>query len=305
MIKLFETENYHIDTGIFTNLLHDKIVTQFEEEFAKYVGADYACSFNSASSAIFLLFKYVTPHIVHIPSILPPVVANAIINAGCSIKFLDNVDWVGNSYILDIFPDHWKFIDSAQRVDKDQFKLEAKDNDLMVFSFYPTKPIGSCDGGMLVSNDRQKIEFFRETSFNGMSPAINNWERHIKFSGWKMYMNSIQAYIALQNLRTLEERKERLYRIRKVYNQRLGLNNTSDHLYRVSVKDNTTATKIILNMTTGIHYKALHLNSLYNTEEISLPKSEKVSRETLSIPFHSKLTSLEIDDVCNTIEKFL
>ena len=39
-----------------------------------------------------------------------------------------------------------------------------------------------------------------------MSFADNNWERKISFPGYKMYMNSIQAQICLNNFRTFEEK---------------------------------------------------------------------------------------------------
>lgn len=47
MINLFNIPNYTIDTSKLTSLLHDDIVNEFEENFAKYVGAKYAVSLNS------------------------------------------------------------------------------------------------------------------------------------------------------------------------------------------------------------------------------------------------------------------
>ena len=31
----------------------------------------------------------------------------------------------------------------------------------MFFSFYPTKPVGSSDGGIIVSNDKAKIDYLK------------------------------------------------------------------------------------------------------------------------------------------------
>ena len=56
MISLFNIPNYTIDTSKFSNLLHDKIVEEFEQNICSYVGAKDACSINSATNAIFLLF---------------------------------------------------------------------------------------------------------------------------------------------------------------------------------------------------------------------------------------------------------
>ena len=230
--------------------------------------------------------------IVNIPSILPSVVSNAIITSGNRINFTDNVDCVGDSYILHKFNDY-KIIDSAQKVDKNQFQKEANDEDLMIFSFYPTKPVGGSDGGIIVSNDYDKIKWFKEATMNGMSYSFHNWDRKIKFPGFKMYMNSIQCYIANENLKLLDYKKRKLKKIRDFYNNELGYNNTSDHLYRIKVDDNKKFIKYMggKSITCGIHYDALHLNPIYNTfcKNLSFSKSKEESKQTVSIPFHEDL----------------
>lgn len=303
MINLFNIPNHKIDTSIFSNILHDKIVNELEDRIAKYVGAKYACGINSATNAIFLMFlaKGTT---VKIPSLIPPVVPNAIITSGNKIKFIDNVDWVGDSYVLHDFGDY-KIIDSAQKIEKNQFIKEANNNDLMFFSFYPTKPIGSCDGGMIVSNDKNKIDWFKEAVMNGMTFSINNWERKIKFPGYKMYLNSIQAYIANKNFDLLESKKNRLLEIRNRYNQEFGLNNHSEHLYRIEVynRDELLLKLKDVGIMTGIHYDALHLNAVYTTKTPSLPLSFKSSKRTISIPFQEKLNDSQIDKIISEVKK--
>ena len=216
MIQLFNIPNYTINTNEFSHYLHGSIVEEFENNFLEYVGAKYACSVNSATNAIFLMLlnKNTT---IDVPSMIPPVVLNAIITSGNKINFVDNTHWVGSSYILHQFEDY-KIIDSAQRVDRNQFITDANDNDLMFFSFYPTKPVGSSDGGIIVSNDKSKIDYLRTLSFNGMSFAENNWDRKIILPGYKFYMNSIQSYIANKNLLKLDRKKEVLAEIKYIYN---------------------------------------------------------------------------------------
>ena len=97
-------------------MLHGQVVEDFEKQFCEYVGAKYACSINSATNAIFLTFlnKNLT---VDVPSVIPPVVCNGIITGGNKVNFVDNIKWVGDSYILHQFEDY-KVIDSAQKVIK-------------------------------------------------------------------------------------------------------------------------------------------------------------------------------------------
>lgn len=301
MINLFNINNYIIDTSKFKSHLHDKVVTEFEESFAEYVGAKYACSINSATNAIFLLFLNKNIK-VNVPSMIPPVVLNALITSNNTINFIDDVDWIGSSYILHKFKDY-NVIDSAQRVDKDQFKNEANDTDVMFFSFYPTKPVGGVDGGMIVSNDYEKISWLKEAVLNGMSFSENNWDRKIKFPGYKMYMNSIQSFVANENFKKLENKKIVLKNIRETYNKAFNCKNTSDHLYRIEVDDNKKFIEKIKNkgILCGIHYDAQHLNPIYSTINNCCVNSEIKSKKTVSIPFHEKLSENDIDYVIKSV----
>ena len=307
MINLVNIPNYKIDTSNFNHFIHGNIVEEFESNFRDYIGAKYSCTVNNATNAIFLamLNKNTT---VKVPSMIPPVVCNAILTSGNKINFTDDTEWVGDSYILHKFKDY-KIIDSAQKVDLNQFKKEANDEDLMIFSFYPTKPIGSSDGGIIVSNDKEKIKWFKEATMNGMSYSRNNWDRKIKFPGFKMYMNSIQCYIANENLKLLDYKKRKLKKVRDFYNNELGYNNTSDHLYRIKVDDNKKFIKYMggKSITCGIHYDALHLNPIYNTfcKNLSFSKSKEESKQTVSIPFHEDLDKNgQLDYIIKCIKKY-
>ena len=300
MINLFNIPNHTIRTEDLGNHLHGPVVTDFEKEFCNYVGAKYACSLNSATNAIFLAMERERPQEVTIPSMLPPVVFNALHHAGVPVEYRDDTEWVGGSYELHDFGDY-KIIDSAQRVDRGQFR-EANDQDLMIFSFYPTKPVGGMDGGMIVSNDKDKIDYFKQRSLNGMVFSENNWEREQVSIGWKMYMNSAQAYVALQNLKTLDNKKMILSMIREDYNKAFGLENTSDHLYRINVSDRRNVMSRLKSkgIITGVHYTPLHLQKLY-AKDVSLPKSEKQGSTTLTIPFHEELQMDEISAIIDAV----
>ena len=305
MINLFNINHYNINTSKFNHYLHGDIVDEFEENFKNYVGAKYACSINSATNAIFLslLNKNIS---VNIPSMIPPVVLNAIVTGGNKINFVDDVDWVGNSYILHKFDDY-KIVDSAQKVDKNQFENECNPEDLMIFSFYPTKPVGSSDGGMIVTNDYEKYKWFKEAVLNGMSYSENNWDRKIKFPGYKMYMNSIQCHIANENLKRLEYKKSVLSDIRDTYNKELGYNNTSDHLYRIEVTDNNKFIKEMKSkdIVCGKHYESMHMCNVYSSDKsYDCILSERISKRTVSLPFHEELTELDIDKVIGEVNGF-
>lgn len=310
MINLFAFDDHVIDTSTFDHYLHGSIVRQFENELCEYVGAKYAASFFSASYAIYSIIKSKvvnTPEIFSIPSIIPAVVPNCIVDAGAKITFNDNINWVGNSYKLCD-----GVIDSAQRLDRGQFMNESKPDDLMLFSMYPTKPLPSLDGGVVVSNNKEKIDDLKSLGFYGMEYAEDSWSRSQKQVGFKAYMSTMQATIASKNLKNLDSKYKKIDEIRERYNSAFGLKNNSRHLYRIEVDDNSKAIEYFKNrgILCGIHYKPQHLNPVfmeyndllkefYFHEEVTIP-----SRKTLSIPFHHKLTTEQIEFIIKEVREY-
>ena len=305
MIQLFNINTHTIDTSEFSNLLHDEVVIELENKFAQYVGAKYACSVNSATNAIFLSMLNKNT-IVSIPSMIPPVVANAIITSGNEVRFHDDVDWVGHSYILHEFEDY-KIVDSAQKLEPNQFMKECNPNDLMMFSFYPTKPLGGSDGGMIVTDDYDKYKWFKSAVLNGMTYADNNWERGISFPGYKFYMSAIQAKIVMNNFELYDKKISSLQNLVDTYNRELGYKNTSKHLYRIEVLDNERFVKNMKNVgiICGIHYAALHKNSIYNKDKpyLNLLKSEKLQKRTVSLPMNERLSSNEMEFIIDKVKE--
>ena len=211
---------------------------------------------------------------------------------------------MGHSYILHEFEDY-KIIDSAQQLDENQFKKQANDQDLMIFSFYPTKPVGSIDGGMIVSNDKEKINRIKMLSRYGTNLENNSWERSYVLPGWKMYMNSIQAYVALKNFKKLRAKMLRLDEIRTVYNHELGLSNTSRHLYRMNVNNRSEFMKKMsaAKIQCGIHYRTVHNIDCYKSNfDTDLKNSIFESEHTVSIPYHEKLTDEQIKFIITEIK---
>ena len=248
---------------------------------------------------------------------IPLVVPNIIYNLELQWQWKDDVDWVGSSYVLydstKIYENaegasvenSFKIIDSAQEVRREQFKEDAGSKDLMVFSLYPTKPVGGMDGGIIVSNDKDRIDWFRTATHLGVnSSRESSWNRRLDFPGWKMHPNSSQCYVALNNLRKLDVKNEALDHIKEKYNSAFGINNDSRHLYRIDVDDRDRFTKEmqICGIDTGIHYSAAHKEKAYRPQAIILKKTEQKSKTTVSIPFNEKLKEKDTDFIISKIK---
>lgn len=311
MIGLFHINSHKIDTSIFTNLLHDKIIQETENNIAKYAGAKYCVLVSTATNAIFLTLKSLkSPVEVTVPSLITTRFLNYISFSGCSYRFKDNASWVGGSYVLYenalLGANGVKIIDSAQKFDPNQFVNECNDDDILIFSNYPTKPMGSLAGSCIVSNDKERINWIRQAAYFGESFSVNSWDAKTSFKGWQMHSNSVNAWMINENLKRYDEKRAELNRVRKRYNDELSniVTGNSNHLFRVRTKDNEQFVKDMYDegVICGIHYKPAHLNKLYGNSE-SLPNSEKDGREVVSIPFHEKLTDKEIDKVIKFVKK--
>lgn len=300
MINLFSFFRGNINSTQFKNLIYDDIVDQLEEELSKYIGVKYVALLNNATTAITLALqrKYYFSRPISIPSILPPVVANAIKASDNFLNFLDNIDWVGSDYYLDK-----DIIDSAHRLDKNQF-FEYKNDDIVIFSFYPTKVLGGWCGSAIVSNNKDKINWFKEKIYSGKNPHTG--KQHTW--GHNHYLITPQVYVIWKQLQTLDERKEKIAEIRKFYNEEFGYSNTSDHLYRINVKNNKQFIEYMRKngVICGIHYKALHKNKIYHPFKVNVqlnqfPKSEKEERTTVSIPMHHELSNDDVKKITQLV----
>jgi dTDP-4-amino-4,6-dideoxygalactose transaminase len=295
------------------NLGMGKIVKELEYEFAQYVGSTYAVAVDSCTSALFLSLKYRglcnngrLPMDVKIPSMTVPLVANTIIHAGTDIIFLNECDWVGHHYELQPFD----IIDSAHEVSKNEFK-QFSDKTLLCFSFYPTKPISSCEGGMICTNDPYAVEWLQKARFygrnSGDSLSRNSWEYDIEFPGWKMNMTEVQAAIALEQLKKLPDLTLMRQRAVDQYNVLLDGHNTSLYLYRIRVKNRNEFIKFMFanGVECGVHFKPLHLMKPFlKYYHKDLMETEIVGNETVSLPLYDSLLPSQVEYISNLVKEW-
>ena len=142
-----------------------------------------------------------------------------------------------------------------------------------------------------------------------MTYADNNWERGISFPGYKFYMSSIQAKIIMNNFENFDKKMRSLGSLVDIYNKELGYENTSNHLYRIEVLDNEKFIKSMkrVGIICGIHYSALHQNSIYNNDRqfLRLPKTEKSQRRTVSLPMNENLSFNETEYIIDKVKEYM
>lgn len=160
------------------------IVDQFEQEIARYAGADFAVAVSSCTNAIFLCCKYLQVDLAGIPKRTYPGVACSIIHAGGKITFSNNNKlWSG---IYELWP--WKIYDSALRFRRNMYIKKS----LYCLSFHAKKQLPIGRGGMILTDDITAYSWLKRARFDGRNAKPLNEDKFV-ILGWNMYMTPEQA----------------------------------------------------------------------------------------------------------------
>jgi dTDP-4-amino-4,6-dideoxygalactose transaminase len=195
--------------------------------------------------------------------------------------------------------------------------------DLVTFSFHPNKNITSIEGGALVVNDASEAKRVELLRFHGIE-YLEDRTRDVAFPGGKFNMPDVNARIGREQLEHLSEFLIRRRALADRYFARFATDPTcilppkpatpDDEDYswnmfcvllpldRLSIdrkkfRDALEARGI----GTGMSYEALHLCTLgrkYGGHEGQFPNTERISRETVSLPLHAGMTDADVDRVC-------
>jgi dTDP-4-amino-4,6-dideoxygalactose transaminase len=205
--------------------------------------------------------------------------------------------------------------------------------DAAVFSYFPSKNMTVAgDGGMVVTNDTElanKMRILRNHGRTKDDPATS----HIL--GLNFRMSELHAAIGMVQLKHLPEWTEARIKAADIYNKLFSESDIVDkqivlpverewakhvyHLYVIRVLSKAREKlRIYLKdkgIATGVHYpKPLHeqpaiinnLEDCHNTlvDSSSLPVTNKVVREILSLPIYPTISEEEIVEVVEAIKQF-
>lgn len=185
------------------------------------------------------------------------------------------------------------------------------------FSFYPTKNLGTFgDGGMVVTNDgaiAERVRLLRQYGWK---------ERYIsEIGGRNSRLDEIHAAILRVRLRYLEKDNDRRQRIAEMYDSSLadaGLllpRKRSDashifHQYVIRLEQRDALQAHLRNDGIGslIHYPMpVHMQPAYAAQQpkrSTLPETEKIASQILSLPMFPQLGDDEVRRVCASILAF-
>jgi len=186
--------------------------------------------------------------------------------------------------------------------------------DAVCFSFHPVKNLAMPTGGAITINHKNHKKFRKQLESRrwcGISDR-NNVDYDVHELGWNYYMNEFSAAIGLVQLKKLNEMIKTRKRIAKFYDREINLENKipystncSYHLYWILVENRKQFRKKLANegIETGTHYKPVHHMSYYKNKK-SLPITEKISNEIVTIPIHPNLTDNQLSKIVHFVNKF-
>jgi perosamine synthetase len=186
---------------------------------------------------------------------------------------------------------------------------------IAAFSFYPTKNMTTGEGGMVTTNDEtfaEKVGFLRN---HGQT------ERYIHQElGWNFRMTNIAAAIGIEQLKKLDKNNIKRRENASIYDELLSdvveipsVDERAFHVYHQYTIKTKKREKIIeefkkQSIGYGIYYPiAIHQQEIFKNlgYSVTLPVTEKISSEVLSIPVHPLVGEEEIRRVADAIKSAL
>lgn len=186
--------------------------------------------------------------------------------------------------------------------------------DVAAFSFYPGKNLGAYgDAGGIVSSDEDLIKRLRTIANHG---SVLKYKHEIE--GVNSRLDSLQAAVLRIKLRRLDEWNDKrrahasyyTQAIRNVQLTPVAVHPDAEavwHLFVVRTNDRELLQKRLAGegIGTGIHYPTpLHLLPAYRylgIQEGSLPVTERVAKEIVSLPMYPELTSDQLHTIASAL----
>lgn len=193
--------------------------------------------------------------------------------------------------------------------------------DAGAFSFYPTKNLGGIgDGGILTIRNEKTYQ--RVLQYRNLGKGIKDPLVHDEI-GWTSRLDSIQAAflsIKLDHLDALNDERRKLAAFFEEKLRRTPLKLPQEvpgalhvyHIYVVRVPDGkrdalkahlaTEGVPSMIHYATPVHRQPIMKK--YKTRKVSLPVTEKLRNEVLTLPFFPGMTFEEVDLIAQSIRSF-
>ncbi|MEP6702164.1 MAG: DegT/DnrJ/EryC1/StrS aminotransferase family protein [Betaproteobacteria bacterium] len=197
--------------------------------------------------------------------------------------------------------------------------------DLAAFSFHPNKNITTIEGGALVVNDPREAVRVEALRFHGIS-RLPDGTRDVDVAGGKYNLSDVSAAIGVAQMAQLEDFVARRTALAHEYLRLWDTNpacvlppDVKGHSWNMFAvllpldRLNITRKQFVDAMHAqgigvGISYEACHLATLYREmgyREGQFPVTERIARETVSLPLFPAMTVNDVARVCSAVSALL
>ena len=198
--------------------------------------------------------------------------------------------------------------------------------DITTFSFHPNKNLTTIEGGAIVVNTESETKQVEVLRFHGIKRLPDD-TRDVVLAGGKFNMSDVSAAIGLRQLELLpaflQKRAALVARYFECFPRIPGAVlppsqltqqswnmfcvlfpfdrlNMSRQAFRAAMRSQGIAT--------SISYEACHLTTLGRSlgyQEGQFPNAERIGRETVTLPLHVNMESLDVERVCQAVAEIL
>jgi perosamine synthetase len=195
---------------------------------------------------------------------------------------------------------------------------------LSAWSFHAVKNLATGDGGMLTTDDEEQYLRAKRLRWLGIDKSTWDragageqywWEYRFEEVGYKAHMNDLAAALGLVQLEKLDEMQAIRHALVKQYLEELrdvpGLElpeydaDSSWHMFVVRTERRNMLSRYLQErgISTGVHYKPIHLYPLYHKWD--LPIAEQEWPKLLTLPLFPALTSEQVSQICDALKEGL
>lgn len=202
--------------------------------------------------------------------------------------------------------------------------------DIGCFSFFSNKNISTGEGGMMITNNKELAKRARLLRSHGMTTM--SYQRagghatsyDVIDLGYNYRMDDIRASIGVVQMNKLQEDLDKRVKVRKWYDEKLksvkgvivpfadNKEFVSNYIMPIVLKDSTIEKRDQVRdklhaagIQTSVHYPAIHRFSIYKDYKATLPQTDYVTDNEITLPMYASLTEEDITFIVETLDTIL
>jgi len=199
--------------------------------------------------------------------------------------------------------------------------------DITCFSFDPVKIITSIDGGCVVVNNEEELEYAQRLRLLGVDKDTTEryknkraWDYDVVSEGYRYHLTNIMASVGISQIKNIKKfiisRQKVCKRFNEVFSKieeivipQTDYENISPFIYTIRVQ-NKKREKLIKylqenNIDVGIHFIPVHKHSYFKDAKIGdMSVTNRIVEEILTLPLHSEMNEEYVKRIIKSVVSF-